>query len=220
MTEKHSRKAGPKHETWEDCLRNGLLDNLPSVRLLFGGEQIEERVPEICRRVVSEHIGSCAPERREVVLVPIMEGAVMVASGVKAELTAACPTLAVAEHPILIRRTAGEELIPPTLDAFGHDASAFRGRTVIIIDDLTDKGETLRLAQRIIRRCHHEKLITLALVQKRDSPSTVFIADYTCFHLDYDAGQAERKWLFGYGMDVRGELRNCNFIAELIQKKR
>ena len=214
MTEEHAAKNLQSLKSWEACVADGLLKRFPSARLLFVGEQIERRLSEICCRIVSEHIGRGASEGRTIALVPIMEGAAMVASKAKALMQAVCPSLTVEEYPIRIARTKDEKLVAPRLEAFGHEGASFEGWTVIVVDDLTDTGETLQLARRMVRRSAPARLTTVALVQKRKSSVGVCSPDYTCFCLDYENEQAEKRWLFGYGMDVRGEFRNCDFIAE------
>lgn len=93
---------------------------------------------------------------------------------------------------------AGEKLTwkaTPTID--------LSERTVIIVDDILDKGVTL---SEIVKFCHAKKaakVLTAALVDKqvKRSDSGIVQADFTGLAV-------EDRYLFGYGLDYKGYLRN------------
>lgn len=84
-------------------------------------------------------------------------------------------------------------------------ATALQGRTVLIIDDILDEGITL---QAIIQYCQvkgAEAVYSAVLVDKLlDNEKPV--------QADFVALETENRYLFGWGMDYKGYLRNVTGI--------
>ena len=81
------------------------------------------------------------------------------------------------------------------------------GRTVLVVDDILDKGETLRA---IVDECAHKragKVLSVVLVSK-----DVERAEGGVDNADYTALTVPDRYVFGYGMDYKGHLRNANGI--------
>lgn len=79
-----------------------------------------------------------------------------------------------------------------------------RDRTVIVVDDILDGGITLA---RIIDYCQRQgarAVHSAVLVEKQDArlPEGLPVADFTGLHV-------ENLYVFGYGMDYKGYLRNA-----------
>jgi len=75
------------------------------------------------------------------------------------------------------------------------------GRTVLILDDILDEGITLAA---IVEGCHNQgakSVHSAVLVEKIRDRSNNFQADFV-------GVKAEDRYLFGYGMDYKGYLRN------------
>ena len=93
--------------------------------------------------------------------------------------------------------TAGSEihwLFKPT--------TPLTGRTVLIIDDILDEGHTLKA---IVDYCHEQgahKVYTAALLDKMLGVAKPIQADFVGL-------EVENHYLFGYGMDYKGYLRNA-----------
>lgn len=102
--------------------------------------------------------------------------------------------------------TSGGELTwkaKPTCD--------FTGRTVVIVDDILDSGLTLSA---IIDFCQQQgaaKIYTSVLVDKHHArqPGGLNKADFTGLTVDGD------HYVFGYGMDYQGYLRNAPGIFSI-----
>ncbi|MCF6204471.1 MAG: hypoxanthine-guanine phosphoribosyltransferase [Methylococcaceae bacterium] len=80
-----------------------------------------------------------------------------------------------------------------------------KNRTVLIIDDILDQGQTL---EAIINYCkdHAAKSIyTAVLVDKKLTHQKPVTADFIGL-------EVENRYLFGYGMDYKGYLRNASGI--------
>lgn len=79
-------------------------------------------------------------------------------------------------------------------------------RTVLIVDDVLDEGITLRS---LVDACHEagaRNVLTAVLVDKAitDRPGLK--------RADFTALNADNRYLFGYGMDYKGYLRNADGI--------
>jgi|SRR5690554_3790100 len=78
------------------------------------------------------------------------------------------------------------------------------GRTVLILDDIFDEGETLARIYEWCREQGATEVLTAVLVDKQHDRKRASIRN-----ADFTALYAEDKYLFGYGMDYKGFLRNA-----------
>ena len=89
----------------------------------------------------------------------------------------------------------------------GWDPVSFEDKTVVIVDDVLDGGETIRLlTERFTPRS--KKLRTAVLVRK-------LVGDRQKGHADYVALHAPDKFLIGRGMDIDGKYRELPAIYML-----
>ena len=83
------------------------------------------------------------------------------------------------------------------------------GRSVLVIDDILDEGHTLADIQAFCRTAGAARIYSAVLVQKcHDRCSPEVSAD--CVGLEVDD-----RYVFGFGMDYRGQFRNLNGIYAL-----
>lgn len=83
-------------------------------------------------------------------------------------------------------------------------ATALSGRTVLILDDILDEGETLAA---VVEWCQAEgakEVMTAVLVDKQHDRKSAWLT-----RADFTALVAEDRYLFGYGMDYKGYWRNA-----------
>lgn len=88
------------------------------------------------------------------------------------------------------------------LQWLAYPRTSLKGRTVLIIDDIHDVGETLK---RLVEHCRSEgakAVYSAVLVNKRHDRKADFQADY----VGLEVGD---RYVFGCGMDYRGYLRNA-----------
>lgn len=79
--------------------------------------------------------------------------------------------------------------------------NAWSGRTILLVDDVLDKGETLAAVHAEIGRIDVAEVLTAVLVTKR-------VADRSARPIvDYSAIETEDVYLFGCGMDYAGHWR-------------
>lgn len=77
------------------------------------------------------------------------------------------------------------------------------GRTLLIVDDILDQGITLLEIMQACRHAGAHSMYTAVLVEKQLSrPPPLQHADFTGLTVP-------DRYVFGYGMDYRGYLRNC-----------
>ena len=82
---------------------------------------------------------------------------------------------------------------------------SLQGRTVVIVDDIYDEGYTL---DAIIKYCDEKgasQIKSAVLVEKEHQRGLNFNADYIGLKIP-------DRYVFGYGMDYKGYLRNTNGI--------
>ncbi|PIE41253.1 MAG: hypoxanthine-guanine phosphoribosyltransferase [Gammaproteobacteria bacterium] len=77
-------------------------------------------------------------------------------------------------------------------------------RTILIVDDILDEGQTLASIMRACRAQGAEEVRAAVLVDKKHDRK----AD-PGFKADYTALEVEDRFVFGYGMDYKGYLRNA-----------
>lgn len=82
---------------------------------------------------------------------------------------------------------------------------SLEGRTVVIVDDILDEGYTL---EAIIKYCHAKgaAIVKSAVLVEKDHQRGVKV------DVDYVGIKTPDRYLFGYGMDYKGYLRNANGI--------
>ncbi len=81
-----------------------------------------------------------------------------------------------------------------------------KGRTVLLVDDVLDAGETLAAAQREIEAAAPHEVLSAVLVRK----ATEAVAE-----VDYAALEAPNEFLVGRGMDCDGAFRQLSGIYVL-----
>lgn len=83
-------------------------------------------------------------------------------------------------------------------------ATALSGRTVLVLDDILDEGETLAAVVDWCKAQGAEQVLTAVLVDKQHDRKTAWLQE-----ADFTALVAEDRYLFGYGMDYKGYWRNA-----------
>ena len=76
------------------------------------------------------------------------------------------------------------------------------GRTVLLVDDVLDEGITLAAVGQWCRDQGAAKLYSAVLIEKELGHEKPCRADFVGLH-------ADNRYLFGYGMDYQGYLRNA-----------
>ena len=84
-------------------------------------------------------------------------------------------------------------------------------RTVLIVDDILDTGQTLRHVVDYIKEMKPKRLITAVLLKKcgTQRPEYLLDADHVCFHV-------ENEFVVGYGLDFNNRYRELPTIRKLV----
>ena len=149
-------------------------------------------------REISSVLGASSP-----LIIPVMMGGMVPASRILSQL----------DFPVEIdyahaTRYRGD-VRGRTLEWIAHPSSDFKGRSVLIVDDILDEGITLAAIVAHCRELGAREIYCAVLVDKRiGRPRTLARADFTGLEVD-------DRYVFGCGMDYRGYFRNLPAIHAL-----
>jgi hypoxanthine phosphoribosyltransferase len=102
----------------------------------------------------------------------------------------------------------GEQLSGGALEWSASPRIALEQRTVVIVDDIHDEGGTLHALQQWAQQQGAEEVVTVTLVTKQHERK---IAPPS----DFNALTVPDRYVFGFGMDYKGYLRNMPGIYAL-----
>ena len=86
---------------------------------------------------------------------------------------------------------------------------SLKGRTLLVVDDILDEGHTLAEVLQFCRESGAGKIYTAVLIQKRHTRRAEDV------RADFVGLEVEDRYVFGFGMDYKGYLRNLNGIFAL-----
>ena len=136
-------------------------------------------------------------------VIPVMMGGMVPASRIVSQL----------EFPVEIdyvhaTRSRGD-VHGRTLEWIAHPSSDFKGRSVLVVDDILDEGITLAAIIMHCRELGAREIYCAVLVDKQIGRPRAFArADFTGLEVD-------DRYVFGCGMDYRGYFRNLPAIYAL-----
>ncbi|THB65840.1 MAG: hypoxanthine-guanine phosphoribosyltransferase [Gammaproteobacteria bacterium] len=84
-----------------------------------------------------------------------------------------------------------------------------KGRTVVVVDDILDEGNTLAAITDYCRENGANEVFSVVLVDKKHERK------YNEIKADYVGLEVEDRYIFGEGMDYKGFLRNLSGIYAL-----
>lgn len=96
----------------------------------------------------------------------------------------------------------GQRLKGGDLDWIAGPFKSPRDRTILLIDDILDEGATLAAIDHYYRREGAREVLTAVLVEKERSRSVPIQANFVGL-------KVPDRYVFGYGMDYKGYLRNA-----------
>ncbi|MEN8206265.1 MAG: hypoxanthine-guanine phosphoribosyltransferase [Pseudomonadota bacterium] len=85
-------------------------------------------------------------------------------------------------------------------------------RTVLVVDDILDEGQTLADIVDYCEQSGATQVYSAVLVQKRHDRRT------TGIEADFVGLQVDDRYVFGFGMDYKGYLRNMNGVFALSER--
>jgi len=157
---------------------------------LFSAQQVELALDKMAERITAKH-----SENNPLVLC-VMNGGLIVTGSLMLRLN--FPLEQDYLHATRYRgETQGGEL-----KWLVEPSHPLEGRHVLVIDDILDEGYTLAAIAEHCREAGALSVETVALVEKLHDRKHGIQADYIGL-------QVEDRYVFGYGMDYKGYLRNA-----------
>ena len=157
---------------------------------LFSAEEVEHALDKIAQKITARH------SENNPLMLCVMNGGLIVTGSLMLRLD--FPLEQDYLHATRYRgATQGGELkwlVEPTCQ--------LSGRHLLIVDDILDEGYPLAAIAEHCREAGALSVETVALVEKCHSRKHGIQADYIGL-------QVEDRYLFGYGMDYKGYLRNA-----------
>lgn len=83
-----------------------------------------------------------------------------------------------------------------------------KGRTVVVVDDILDEGVTLAAVRDSLRRLGAAEVLTAVFADKENGKDKPIQADFVALTVP-------DRFVFGFGMDVRGSWRNLPAVYAL-----
>jgi len=166
--------------------------------ILLTEDQIRARIAELCRQIETDYAG------REVLLVGVLKGAVMVMADLARELRTAdvqMDWMAVSSYGASTE-SSGVVRILKDLDT---DLS---GKHVLIVEDIVDSGLTLSWLRENLESRGPASVEICALLRKPEAAKVEIDARYVGFEIP-------NAFVVGYGLDYAERYRNLRSVAVL-----
>jgi hypoxanthine phosphoribosyltransferase len=172
-----------------------VADDLSST--LLTEEEIHAKIAELARRIEADYAG------KEVLLVGVLRGAVMVMADLARELTIPLEMdwMAVSSYGTSTR-SSGVVRILKDLD------SDLQGRNVLIVEDIIDSGLTLSWLRANLQSRGAASVEICALLRKPESAKVEVDVRYVGFEIP-------PEFVVGYGLDYAEKYRNLPFVGTL-----
>ena len=166
-------------------------------KILLTSDQIQGRIAELARQIDADYAG------REVLLVGVLKGAVMVMADLSRALTAnvTMDWMAVSSYGSGTK-SSGVVRILKDLD---RDIT---GRHVLVVEDIIDSGLTLSWLLKNLGGRQPASLEVCALLRKPDAVKVEVPVKYIGFDIP-------NEFVIGYGLDYAERYRDLPYVATL-----
>lgn len=168
-------------------------------RILIRKDQIAKRVTAMGREIADAY----PPECPCLTLVAILSGAVIFLADLIREIPREMKLalITVSSYPGTSTMSRGAKIVQDLSEDLTDDH-------VLIVDDILDTGNTLRLVQSAIRTHRPASLKTAVLLRKpKKAPPDL--------HVEFVGFDVEDEFVVGYGLDFDDRFRNYPHIATL-----
>lgn len=170
-------------------------------QIILTQEQIETKCVELAQWVDETYKDS-----KELVLVGLLKGSIpFMAQLMKSiKIDHSIDFLTVSSY----KGTTESQGKPKIIMDLAHDPS---GKDVLIVEDIVDTGNTLKMIHNMILRRDVKSLKVLTLIDKKEGRTQKFEVDKFGFIVP-------NVFLAGFGLDVNEKLRNLPFVGEFDQQ--
>jgi hypoxanthine phosphoribosyltransferase len=175
-----------------DAIASDLTD------ILYTEDEIRARIAELCREIETDYDG------REVLLVGVLKGAVMVMADLARELRKVdvqMDWMAVSSYGASTQ-SSGVVRILKDLD------TDLAGKHVLIVEDIVDSGLTLSWLRENLESRGPASVEICALLRKPEAAKVEIDARYVGFEIP-------NEFVVGYGLDYAERYRNLRSVAVL-----
>ena len=169
-------------------------------RVLIPHDRIAQRVHELAERITADHAPHHA-EGGEITIVPILTGALIFCADLIRRIPIAMKIglLTVSSYPGRSLRTQGASVL-------GQQIGDVRGRHVLLVDDILDSGNTLKLVVPMLQALGPAAVKTCVLLRKDRPTARELPVDYVGFEIP-------DEFVVGYGLDYDDYYRNLPDIV-------
>ncbi len=180
-------------------LLNEIQSHLKNADLLYNASQIKEALIAQANQI-NQYLKDIPETSQPPVMLPVMNGGLIYAGQLLPLIT--LPVEIDYIHATRYRNTTkGHEL-----DWKVYPQSDLSDRLVIVLDDIFDEGHTLEAIVNYCKEKNANSILTSVLVTKEHNRRDVSLA------VDFSALSVPDRYVFGYGMDYKGQLRNLDGI--------
>ena len=166
-------------------------------RVLFNEDQIRLGIDRVAQEVTSAFRG------RLFTVVSVLKGSCVFAS----DLIRRIPIPL--ELAFVAASSYGQETVPGRLEIqFLPTESEWKGRDVLLVDDILDSGRTLSALVGELQARGAREVKTCVFLDKPARRAVGFVPDFCCFQVD-------DLFVVGYGLDFAGRYRNLPYVGAL-----
>lgn len=169
-----------------------LLEVYQSAKPLFNNDDIQRALDNIARDI-TEKLGHSDP-----VVICVMQGGLMTMGNLLPRLQFALVT------DYVHATRYGNESVGSEISWVVKSSTAIKGRTVLLVDDILDEGVTLASIKKEYLSQGAAEVYTAVLIDKEKPRKNGGIPKADFFGLKVSADD----FVFGYGLDYKGYLRN------------
>ena len=163
-------------------------------KVLIDRDRIAARIDELGREISRDLTG--LPHDGEVVLVPILTGSIIFVADLMRRLSHR-----VRIEVATVQSYRGEKVRSKEAAIIQSLPNDVHGKHVLIVDDILDSGETIRVIRRELALQNPETMHACVLLRKQ-IPSAM---ETPCEYVGFDI---PNEFVVGFGLDYRGYYRN------------
>jgi len=167
--------------------------------ILIHRDQIQQRIDMLARQITRDRQSGPQSQNRELTLITIMTGSMIFVCDLirRLPLQMRIYLLSLSSYQGKTTRSSGQ----PQISSLSNLPETLQGCDALLIDDILDSGNTLKLATSIIQEKNPNTLKSCVLLRKQ-RPENKDI------HVDYVAFDIPDTFVVGYGLDYDGYYRN------------
>lgn len=164
-------------------------DTLATADMIYSKEEIEQALDRIALEITGKLSGE------DPIVLSVLNGALIPTGYLLTKLN-----FPLRQDYIHATRYRGK-VSGANLEWIGQPSTSIRGETVLVIDDILDEGITLTEIVDACREAGAKAVYSAVMVEKLHDRGVGYKADFVGLTV-------EDRYVFGYGMDYKGYLRN------------